>query len=268
MRYIFTIMFCALVHLHSTAQTKMISFLANGGNSEEFAAEFNESTEPNSNMGMAPDSYVRTARLDSLIFVNDSVSIIVTSECNIKYSRNNNSKQWQPGRETAKKHYLFSKQHQLNFIKAEIEDKYNFVNDISTVKFIGYNNGVESTPEVTPNNSQGDTNAPANGNSPASIPSNNQQQYNQQPNSDYDNNLQQTIDSSKPQVNNIKIDTKNIKESKQKVSALNTNNKGFISNNKSSKYSNTSNTEKDAVLVLISIGLIIGASYLPYKVYS
>lgn len=94
-----------------------------------------------SNFGEAPRPYLRTKQpqLDSVIFVSDSVAIMVTS-CKKLKAGEKMAADWKPGRDTVYNHYLFSLKHKLDYIKRELEDAFYFGNDINRVKFIGYDN--------------------------------------------------------------------------------------------------------------------------------
>ena len=95
----------------------------------------------NSNFGHAPDRTVRTAQLDSVIFVSDSVALIVTSKfCRRTNETAKQARLWNAGKETMYKHPLFSRNHSLDSIKRVIKDQYHFQNSIEKVIFVGYDN--------------------------------------------------------------------------------------------------------------------------------
>ncbi|OYU96969.1 MAG: hypothetical protein CFE21_01385 [Bacteroidetes bacterium B1(2017)] len=123
------------------AQTKVIAWKSHSGSMKQFKLAFeSEAFElPNSNLGMAPERYITTAFLDTLICVNDSTAIMVTSEhCDRRYSQQGSI--WQAGRDTVYHHPIFSKKHDLNFIKTELQQNYNFNNPVEKTVFIGYDN--------------------------------------------------------------------------------------------------------------------------------
>lgn len=130
------------------AQTKKIAFKSHSGSMTNFSAALeNDLFETdNSNFGMAPVRDIITAQLDSVIFICDTMAILVTSEYCTKTDRRTqkkpivDSKLWKAGREVAIDHPLFSRQHSLDSIKSVIAEKYNFKNPIDKVIFVGYDN--------------------------------------------------------------------------------------------------------------------------------
>lgn len=143
------VLFCSTVAI---GQTKMIAFKSHSGNMKNFsAALLNPKMDlaPH-NLGMAPNPIVRTAQLDSLIFISDSVAVMVTSEyCqkNDWYYRGdttadlNKKEFWKAGKDTVINHPLFSHQHSLDSIKNEMGNYYYWKNEMDSTVFIGYDNG-------------------------------------------------------------------------------------------------------------------------------
>jgi hypothetical protein len=128
------------------AQTKKIAFKSHSGTDENFKLAFNNNLfdMDGSNFGMAPQQTVRDAQLDSVIFVSDSVAIMVTSEYCTKVDRATKKKSqpelWTAGRETVYNHPLFSKKHSLDSIKKVLAQQYNFKNPAGKTIFVGYDN--------------------------------------------------------------------------------------------------------------------------------
>lgn len=100
-----------------------------------------------SNFGMAPQRYVQAAKLDTLIFLNDSLTVMVTSrgQISIPYRRDTSdmsfareSGLWKPGRDTVKNHPLFNLQKPEIEIRVIVEDDYNFINSADSIIFIYY----------------------------------------------------------------------------------------------------------------------------------
>lgn len=123
------------------AQTKLIAFKSHSGNMEIFKNAYEENLFdlPNSNFGMAPEPTIEEAALDSLIYLNDTAVIMVTSNyCMRAISKKYRA--WRPGRDTVYNHPLFGKKHALDSIKDVLKTSYNFANSMDTVKFIGYDN--------------------------------------------------------------------------------------------------------------------------------
>lgn len=136
--------FC-LVALGSVAQTKLIAHKSHSGSVESFrfAYENNFVELGNSNFGAAPQETIRTAALDSLIFISDSVTVMVTSNF-CERRRSGSSKLWNAGRDTVRNHPLFSKKHSLDSIKTILQQQYYFKNPVEKIKFIGYDNKKDS----------------------------------------------------------------------------------------------------------------------------
>lgn len=123
------------------AQTKLIAFKSHSGNMENFknAYEDNLFDLPNANFGAYYEPTVKEAALDSLIYLNDTAVIMVTSNyCIREFSKKYRA--WRPGKDTVYNHPLFCKKHALDSIKDVLKTSYNFVNSMDTVKFIGYDN--------------------------------------------------------------------------------------------------------------------------------
>ncbi len=146
MNKLIAILLC-LIYTTATAQTKKIAFKGHSGSMDNFstALEDNLFDMDNSNFGMAPQRDIITARLDSVIFVSDSVAIMVTSNyCtreNFTYAKPvNKPSLWTAGHEIVYSHPLFSRNHSLDSIKQVIKLQYNFKNPVEKVVFVGYDN--------------------------------------------------------------------------------------------------------------------------------
>jgi hypothetical protein len=125
------------------AQTKVIAFKSHSGNMANFkiALEENLFDIDNSNFGHAPQRDVKTAQLDSVIFVSDSVTFLVTSEfCKWQGQEEKDAKLWKPGKEKLINNPLFSRNHSLDSIKSVIAREYGFRNSVKQVVFVGYDN--------------------------------------------------------------------------------------------------------------------------------
>jgi hypothetical protein len=130
------------------SQTKLVAHRSHGGTANNFLEQYQQQNLDNSNLGAAPRHYIASAVLDSLIYVNDTVVIMVTSRCTLlQVEENQINGNWQPGRDTLTHHYLFTKCHQLDKIKRCLKYDYNFKNQ-KDIKFIGYDN--EAMPKILP----------------------------------------------------------------------------------------------------------------------
>jgi hypothetical protein len=137
------------------SQTKLIFHKSHSGSSSSFMKSINGNY---SNFGRAPIREVKNAMLDSVIFLNDTSAVMVTSEyCTRKgeYSpaemegttkTRNQGELWRAGRDTVYNHPLFSRKHSLDSIKMVVATEYYFKNNIDNVRFLGYDN--EAVPET------------------------------------------------------------------------------------------------------------------------
>lgn len=138
------------------AQTKLIFHKSHSGSVKSFkmAYEKNLFDIGTSNFGMAPTTIVKNAELDSLIFLDDSTTIMITSEYCEDRSRFNrapkrpnnspdysdrdtdNSTLWRPGKVVIQNHPDFNRKNPIDSIKKTLKVKYNFVNRPESVVFI------------------------------------------------------------------------------------------------------------------------------------
>ena len=149
----------------SLAQTKVIAHKSHSGNSNTFAKAYQNNLfdMSRSNFGEFIQPEVKSAQLDSLIYVNDTCQIMVTSEsCEnvfggnaitkewnnetqswqeaLEVSKDKKTSVWKAGRDTVYHHYLFSNNESLEWIKARIKKDFYFANSIDSTVFVGYNN--------------------------------------------------------------------------------------------------------------------------------
>jgi hypothetical protein len=138
------------ITVNSFSQTKKIAFKSHSGSAENYSAALSENLFDidNSNFGMAPTREIIDAKLDSVIFICDTVALMVTSRYCKKRNEYNSStskeKLWSAGRDSVFYHPLFSNKHSLDSIKAMLEMHYYFKNPISKVIFIGYDNAKDT----------------------------------------------------------------------------------------------------------------------------
>lgn len=146
------ILLLCFISIAALAQTKKIAFKSHSGSAENFSLALeNELFDmENSNFGVAPSYEIQQARLDSVIFVCDTLALMVTSQQCMRVLRHSqqpleNPRIWKPGKAEVINHPLFSKQHSLDSIKEVIRTQYNFQNPIEKVVFIGYDNNIPVT---------------------------------------------------------------------------------------------------------------------------
>lgn len=138
------------------AQTKLIAHKSHSGSTAHFAMiTANSLFDPeDSNFGQGPEPFVKTAQLDSVIFISDSVVVMVTSAyCQFRHDKSAGMK-WQPGRDTVLHHPLFSAHFSLSEIKRRMKRDYYFRNPVDSVRFIGYDRVYPNTPPAVPPSNQ------------------------------------------------------------------------------------------------------------------
>ncbi len=146
----FTFLF-VLVSFTGFCQTRLISHKSHSGSTATFttALKNNLFDSDASNFGVAPIRTVKTAQLDSVIFISHDKAVMVTSEyCHTEDMRGrakeDNEKAertlWKAGRDTVYNHPLFSRNHSLDSIRSVLKNDYFFKNDIDNTVFIGYDN--------------------------------------------------------------------------------------------------------------------------------
>jgi hypothetical protein len=141
----FTILL-ALLSLPAMAQTKLISHKSHSGSTATFTTAFNNNLFDmgESDFGAAPYRQVKTAQLDSVIYISPDKAIMVTSEFCIVQDRRKQEEiektLWKAGRDTVYNHVLFSRNHSLDSIKQVLKNQYHFKNDTDKTVFIGYDN--------------------------------------------------------------------------------------------------------------------------------
>jgi len=148
-----------LMSLTTFSQTKLISHKSHSGKSENFhKAMLFHNDLAFSDFGVAPQPIVKYAKLDTLKYISDSVSVMITSHfCDdlntlrrirrLKQTTDslpstieqmNTEDQWSAGIDTLYNHPLFSKKESLDSIKKVLKENYYFKNNIDSVQFIGY----------------------------------------------------------------------------------------------------------------------------------
>ncbi|WP_143754080.1 hypothetical protein [Chryseobacterium sp. 52] len=130
------------------SQTKLIAFKSHSGNSENFstAVSGNLFDANFSNLGVAPERYIKDAKLDSVIILNEEESILVTSSAR-KVVPTGVKREWQPGREVVRNSALFSKKN-IDSVKSVLKRDYYFVNDMDSVVFVEYDQQNKSYKEI------------------------------------------------------------------------------------------------------------------------
>ena len=148
------------------SQTKIIAHKSHSGSKKTFSKLLKENDLGSSNFGVAPEVDIKRAQLDSLIFVNDTTQIMVTSiicsnrrgedaitegwshikNKKIKaqeISEDKKTSVWEPGRDTVYNHRIFSNKNDLRYIKVLLDSKYYFTKPAEEVVFVGYSDKPE-----------------------------------------------------------------------------------------------------------------------------
>ncbi len=143
MKNIYALSFLILLSFTvANAQTKLISFKSHSGRISNFKTVLanNLFDIKHSNFGVAPTPEVLYAVLDSIVYINDSTSIMWTSSFCTWGRRGRDTIDWTPGGTYLHRHPLFSRKHSLDSIKNVLDKEYNFRNPADSVVFIGYDN--------------------------------------------------------------------------------------------------------------------------------
>ncbi len=124
------------------SQTKTIAFKRHSGVKSNFSAflkleGINGST---SNLGMAPEKWVRNSELKKVIFINDTLAAMVTEEtCYNEYSyQQEETEKWRAGTDTVIRHPLFSSELTVDSMRKILHADYYFANDMKDVEFVGF----------------------------------------------------------------------------------------------------------------------------------
>lgn len=124
-------------------QTKMISYKSHSGSSSNFNHTLNLDlfSMPNSNFGAAPQRFIFNAQLDSLIFIDDTSTVMVTS--NRCYNLDSNrswgrsiKEIWKAGKDTVFHHIAFNRTLPDDTIREIIATQYHFANDADEIVII------------------------------------------------------------------------------------------------------------------------------------
>lgn len=148
------------------SQTKIIAHKSHSGSKQTFSKLLKENDLGSSNFGVAPEVDIKKAQLDSLIFVNDTTQVMVTTiSCSnrngedaitsgwshakqkkieaLKVSEDKKTSIWEAGRDTVYNHRIFSNKNDLRYIKVLLDSKYYFTKPAEEVVFVGYSDKPE-----------------------------------------------------------------------------------------------------------------------------
>ncbi|MFP3595837.1 hypothetical protein [Chryseobacterium sp. SIMBA_029] len=149
MKHLYSLLLITL-GVSAFSQTKLIAFKSHSGSSMHFNTAVSENLfDANfSNLGIVPKRMVTDAKLDSVIILNESESILVTSSAS-KTLPAGIKKEWRPGRETVWNNKLFSKKN-IDSVKKVLKEEYYFINDMDSVVFMEYDKTKNSYKEIKP----------------------------------------------------------------------------------------------------------------------
>jgi len=123
----------------------MIAYKSHSGSAihMNMAIELDLFSSPNSNLGAAPQRFIYNAQLDSLIFLDDTSTVMVTSNRCYNLDSNNSwgrkiKEVWSAGRDTVINHNTFNRNLTEKKIRNEIKTKYNFANDAQKIVFVNH----------------------------------------------------------------------------------------------------------------------------------
>ncbi len=133
----------SLVSTNLPAQTKKIAFESHSGNPENFNIALTNDLfdSDNSNFGLPVPNDIKTYKLDSVIYVSDTVSVIVIREYRRPADQPRDSaKLWRVGKDTLHNDPLLGHKHSLDSIKTVLNTLGYYANPIKKVEFVGYDN--------------------------------------------------------------------------------------------------------------------------------
>ena len=133
------------------AQTREIALKSHSGNMKNFKVTLtNELFDEVSDFGLPAPTSVKTYQLDSVIYVSDSVSVIVIREYRrLDDQPKESAKLFRVGKDTLYRDPLLTNKHSLDSIKRVLGKLGYYVNPIKSVVFVGYDNKSKA-PQPTP----------------------------------------------------------------------------------------------------------------------
>lgn len=155
-------LFCVILSLISTnlpAQTKEIAFESHSGKMENFNIALNNELfdSGESNFGLPAEK--KTYRLDSVIYLSDSASVLVTREYRQPLNgKENSAKLWGVKKDTLYKDPLFARKHSLDSIKTVLKTGRQYVNPVNKMVFIGFDNKRDKKNNILPFSFKNDDN--------------------------------------------------------------------------------------------------------------
>lgn len=144
-------MFATLI---CNSQTRLIAHKSHSGKANNINHNFSIGDSWFSNFGAAPQKLIRNAHLDSVVYINDSITVMFTStHCLDLYDHFNEENIWKAGKDTLINHPVFSQNIEVDSMKDIIQKQYYFKNKISDVKFIHFDKR-QKDPNIQQDNKQ------------------------------------------------------------------------------------------------------------------
>lgn len=129
-------------------QTKIIAFKSHSGAKNEFRSNLlhPKNDLAHSNFGVGPTRFVKNAKLDSVIKINEHQVIMVTSEvCHNQFEHpSRQDTKWSPGRDTTFDHIVFTAPISVDSMRSILNKQYFFQNYASETVFVGYDGNKRS----------------------------------------------------------------------------------------------------------------------------
>lgn len=142
MKIIAFLLSLAFLSTMGLAQTK--SIYAKRHEASHFVAGFDH---VETNLGMAPERWVRHSELKKVTKINDSMVVMETNlSCEETFSRQQSK--WSPGQDTTFNHPIFTADISVDSMRRILEETYFFENDMAQVRFEGFEK--DSKPKSQP----------------------------------------------------------------------------------------------------------------------
>lgn len=146
-----TLLIALTLTLTGFGQTKSIALKRHAGS--KTLTGNNWKMDP-SNLGVAPEKWIRNSELKKVVFIDDSTQAMVTEEsCKNLYSyKQRETQEWRAGTDTVKHHPVFSAQISVDSMRTILKSNYYFANDMADVEFIGFEKEKDDKKKKTHNN--------------------------------------------------------------------------------------------------------------------
>ncbi len=135
------ILFLSLALISSSVfgQTKSIAHKRHSGSKASFSNTLMHASTFGgpSNLGVAPEKWIRNSELKKVVFINDTLAAMVTEEtCRNEYSyQQRETEKWRAGTDTVLRHPVFSSDISVDSMRTILAAEYYFANDMKEVKF-------------------------------------------------------------------------------------------------------------------------------------